>query len=176
MKVIGQFNQGFIICVLEKNERTNLVIVDQHAADKIYNFEKLRREFSFQRQMLIVPIEVELTESQSIIIETFKSSIEKNGFNIKGNFLHSVPFYKGKILGKNDFYNLLSNIEKDPEDLNVHYCDQFRKIMAEKACRESIMIGKALNTKQLEDIVRNLAYLDLPWKCPHGRPTFNILE
>lgn len=37
MQVIGQFNLGFIVCRLGED----LYIIDQHAADEKYNFERL---------------------------------------------------------------------------------------------------------------------------------------
>ena len=33
------------------------------------------------------------------------------------------------------------------------------------------MIGKPLARPAMERIVRNLATMDHPWNCPHGRPT-----
>lgn len=44
MSVLGQFNKGFIIAQLNKD----LFIIDQHAADEIYNFEMLQRNQKIQ--------------------------------------------------------------------------------------------------------------------------------
>jgi len=38
------------------------------------------------------------------------------------------------------------------------------------------MIGRALSHKEQEKVVSNLATLDAPWNCPHGRPTMRFLE
>jgi DNA mismatch repair ATPase MutL len=43
--------------------------------------------------------------------------------------------------------------------------------MATLACRHSIMIGSALDQRQMEKVLRGLGELDHPWCCPHGRPT-----
>ncbi|CAD7954436.1 unnamed protein product [Amoebophrya sp. A120] len=48
-------------------------------------------------------------------------------------------------------------------------------IMASKACRSAIMIGKKLSNREMEQIVGNLAILEQPWNCPHGRPTLRHL-
>lgn len=50
MKVIGQFNLGFIISKLDQD----LFIVDQHATDEKYNFEKLEKETKLQHQPLVM--------------------------------------------------------------------------------------------------------------------------
>ena len=37
LRVIGQFNKGFIMCT--KNHNEDLFILDQHASDEKFNFE-----------------------------------------------------------------------------------------------------------------------------------------
>ena len=49
MEVIGQFNLGFIIAKL----CNDLFIVDQHASDEKYNYERLQRDTVLQHQRLI---------------------------------------------------------------------------------------------------------------------------
>ena len=50
MKVIGQFNLGFIITMLNNHD---LFIVDQHASDEKYNFETLQLTTTIDGQRLI---------------------------------------------------------------------------------------------------------------------------
>ncbi len=50
-----------------------------------------------------------------------------------------------------------------------------RAMFASRACRMSIMIGDPLSHEQMEKVVKDLATLDAPWACPHGRPTFKHL-
>lgn len=50
MKVIGQFNLGFILVVLDEQD---VFIVDQHASDEKYNFETLQQTTRIQGQRLI---------------------------------------------------------------------------------------------------------------------------
>ena len=49
MEVVGQFNLGFIIARI----KSDLFIVDQHAADEKYNFEMLQRTTRLQPQKLV---------------------------------------------------------------------------------------------------------------------------
>lgn len=56
MNLVGQFNLGFIL-VTKLNEKTgqkDLFIVDQHASDEIYNFERLQRDTIIQNQPMVV--------------------------------------------------------------------------------------------------------------------------
>uniref|UniRef100_A0A1I7Z498 MutL_C domain-containing protein n=1 Tax=Steinernema glaseri TaxID=37863 RepID=A0A1I7Z498_9BILA len=49
MRVIGQFNKGFIISRLGPD----IFILDQHACDEKYNFERLQKSAKVQTQMLL---------------------------------------------------------------------------------------------------------------------------
>jgi DNA mismatch repair protein PMS2 len=48
-------------------------------------------------------------------------------------------------------------------------------MLASRACRSSIMIGKALNRGTMQLILEHLSQLQSPWNCPHGRPTMRHL-
>lgn len=57
MRIVGQFNLGFIIAVRERHVDTNndiedVFIIDQHASDEKYNFERLQAETVMQVQTL----------------------------------------------------------------------------------------------------------------------------
>ena len=60
MRIVGQFNLGFIIAVRERNSGGNddgddvedVFIIDQHASDEKYNFERLQAETVMQVQTL----------------------------------------------------------------------------------------------------------------------------
>ena len=56
MKILGQFNLGFIIARLD----SDLFILDQHACDEKYRFELLEQTTSLKSQPLVVPKELEL--------------------------------------------------------------------------------------------------------------------
>lgn len=171
IKIIGQFNQGFILGVLEKNHMKTLLAVDQHAADEITNFERLQKTFKLKKQQLLQPIDLDLSVLQQLLVEDNIEIFANNGFEVKENKLYSLPVYHGTIFSVADFYSLLTNISND-----IFTSDKFRDIMASKACRSSIMIGDSLNLKEMQSILDNLSMLNSPWNCPHGRPTFKILS
>jgi DNA mismatch repair protein PMS2 len=33
------------------------------------------------------------------------------------------------------------------------------------------MFGKALNEREMKEVIQHLSTMDHPWNCPHGRPT-----
>ena len=48
-------------------------------------------------------------------------------------------------------------------------------MLASRACRSSIMIGRALDLRTMRLILEHLSQLHSPWNCPHGRPTMRHL-
>ena len=61
MSIIGQFNLGFI---LARCRNHNLWMLDQHACDEKYNFERLCKETIIHEQKLITPLQLELSPSE----------------------------------------------------------------------------------------------------------------
>lgn len=49
MRVVGQFNLGFMICLLG----SDLFILDQHACDEKYNYEVLQETTTIHQQPLV---------------------------------------------------------------------------------------------------------------------------
>lgn len=64
MHVIGQFNLGFILARLGRD----LFIVDQHASDEKFNFERLYRTTTLQRQPLVHPQPLDLAPAEEAIV------------------------------------------------------------------------------------------------------------
>lgn len=93
MKVLGQFNLGFILCLCHEK---NLWIFDQHACDEKYNFEKLRRETKMHEQKLLKPIALELTSSQEACILDHMDLFESNGFRFE--FRPNAPIRRRLLL------------------------------------------------------------------------------
>ena len=52
---------------------------------------------------------------------------------------------------------------------------KLRSMFAMRACRSAVMIGTALDQPKMTSLVRQLATLEQPWNCPHGRPTLRHL-
>ena len=66
MEVLGQFNLGFIIARLGQD----LFIVDQHASDEKYNFERLQAGTALNRQPLLQPRVLDLSAAEEITIRS----------------------------------------------------------------------------------------------------------
>ncbi|XP_070499909.1 mismatch repair endonuclease PMS2 [Chironomus tepperi] len=180
MKVLGQFNLGFIIAQLERD----LFIVDQHATDERYNFEQLEKNFKLETQHMVIPEKLELTAVQEDIIIDNLNIFEMNGFKFLINQdgqptqriqLISRPYSKNHEFGREDIEEM-THLLQDNSTNCVCRPSRIRAMLASRACRKSVMIGTALDRKSMMKLLIHMGEIDHPWNCPHGRPTIRFLQ
>jgi DNA mismatch repair protein PMS2 len=195
MRIIGQFNLGFIIVVRPPNATSvtsDLFIVDQHASDEKYNFERLSATTVLVSQRLVHPHFLELTAVEEEIVLANEHALTANGFVVEVGAsddgetgrrakLTSLPMSKEITFTPTDLEELLALIMDNPSSSSVTTSphiprpSKVKKLLASRACRSSVMIGKTLQKAQMENIVRHMGSMDKPWSCPHGRPTMRHL-
>ncbi|KAI0025532.1 DNA mismatch repair protein MutL [Xylariomycetidae sp. FL0641] len=197
MKIIGQFNLGFIIASRaaqaehadESRDRDDeLFIIDQHATDEKYNFERLQAGTVVQSQRLVQPKTLELTALEEDVVQENLDALEANGFKVSFDQsgdqpvgsrcqLLSLPLSRETTFSLVDLEELISLLTEHSSlsATTIPRPSKVRKMFAMRACRSSVMIGKSLSVKQMEKLVRHMGELDKPWNCPHGRPTMRHL-
>jgi DNA mismatch repair protein PMS2 len=194
MKVIGQFNLGFILASRSSVPHSNdgpqttddLFIIDQHASDEKYNFERLQATTVVQSQRLVYPKALDLTAMEEEIVIENLSALETNGFVVTVDQsgespigqrcqLVSLPLSRETAFSLTDLEELLALLSEASPG-TIPRPSKVRKMFAMRACRSSIMIGRTLTHKQMGKVVKHLGELDKPWNCPHGRPTMRHLS
>lgn len=194
MRIIGQFNLGFIIAVrppTATSSTSDLFIIDQHASDEKYNFERLSATTTLVSQRLVHPHPLELTAVEEEIILANEHALTANGFIVEMDSdeldsghrarLISLPMSKEVTFTPTDLEELLALILDNPPSstmstsTHIPRPSKVRKMLASRACRSSVMIGKTLKTARMREIVRHMGSMDKPWSCPHGRPTMRHL-
>lgn len=88
MHIVGQFNLGFILALRNSSSSSSassassaeLFIIDQHASDEKYNFERLQSSTVVQNQRLVHPRTLHLTAIEEEIILENNATLLKNGF------------------------------------------------------------------------------------------------
>lgn len=197
MKIVGQFNLGFIVAVRPAGESTaaeftrqdELFIIDQHASDEKYNFERLQASTVVQSQRLVHPKTLGLTALEEEVVLNNLPALETNGFKITVDEsgdqpvgsrcqLLALPLSKETTFTLADLEELISLLEEShatSKTTAVPRPSRVRKMFAMRACRSSIMVGNSLQQRHMEKLVRRMGELDKPWNCPHGRPTMRHL-
>lgn len=180
MDIIGQFNLGFIITKLNND----LFIVDQHASDEKYNFEQMQLNTVMDTQKFVVPKLLELTAAAKSVITEHEDVFRRNGFHFKKEvdaedsqkvYLTRVPISNNVVFGKSDVDELIFMLQDDSNYSKNRVPSKVRAMYASRACRKSIMVGKALSQNEMRRVLDHMGTIDQPWNCPHGRPTMRHL-
>ncbi|KAI9846607.1 MAG: hypothetical protein M1837_003848 [Sclerophora amabilis] len=196
MRIVGQFNLGFILATRpvpsdkatatqNTAETEDLFIIDQHASDEKYNFERLQAQTVVQNQRLVQPRTLDLTAIEEEIIMDHTEALVKNGFIIDVDTtgaepvgrrcqLMSLPMSREVVFDIRDLEELLSLLA-DSSTSSIPRPSKVRRMFAMRACRSSVMIGRTMTPKQMSKIVRHMGEIEKPWNCPHGRPTMRHL-
>ncbi|CAL8073081.1 unnamed protein product [Calicophoron daubneyi] len=178
LKVVGQFNLGFIIAQHDRD----LFIIDQHASDEKYRFEQLCENYRFVSQPLVVPQPLELSVAQEQLLLNNLDVFAKSGFTFHVNEdapcgqqvqLTATPMLENKVFGRSDIEEMLFVLSESCS----RKCrpSRLRDILASRSCRSAVMVGTALDQSKMYRILRNMGTMDHPWNCPHGRPTMRHL-
>jgi len=154
-----------------------LVVVDQHAAHERILFEKLRKQMESAGvpiQRLLIPLTVNVTPKDYDWILMNAPTLEKMGFALE-------PFGDStlKVDGIPPFFPT-----DDPGLAIRKLVDELRSIttttsrlrmgedaIAKTVCRHAIKANDDLRLPEVENLIRDLLRCDLPYCCPHGRPT-----
>ncbi|KAK5676956.1 ATP-binding mismatch repair protein [Elasticomyces elasticus] len=193
MTIVGQFNLGFILAIRSgstEQDQDELFIIDQHAADEKYNYERLRRTTTLQNQRLVRPKTLELTAVEQEIVLDNAEALKANGFEIETTSdlteddessgrtfrLLTLPISGEKTFEMSDLDELLHLLSEAPAGgQDIPRPKKVQRMLAMRACRSSIMVGKTLAVKQMQKVVRHMGEMEKPWNCPHGRPTMRHL-
>lgn len=169
---VWQYQNKYVMCQTE----TGLMILDQHAAHERIIYEKavkmMKTHSSFSQQLLI-PLKIKLTKLDYQLCVNLIDELKDLGFNInfKGNDLIEVtgiPFdvkigEEHKILE-----DILNQFKEYEMKLNLEKRDNIAKSFA---CKSAIKTGDKLAKTEMLNLIDSLFACDMPYVCPHGRPT-----
>lgn len=180
MEVVGQYDDAYIIARMKNQDGDELVIVDQHAAHERILYDKVSkiRNSKKNSQELLVPSVITLKPREAEVLMANRAFLEEEGFVIeefgKDTFaVRSVPLVLGKRIGT----EILSDIITDlMDDSRKTIEEKKEKITSTIACRAAIKAGAVLTREQMERLLNQLARTDLPYTCPHGRPTMILFS
>jgi len=174
MRIIGQAFSTYII--LQHGDK--LILMDQHAAHERIIFERLKRKFAKGQpmaQMLVAPVVVELTHRELRFLEDEKEFFGKLGF-IYDNFgnnsivLRSIPFELSG--GEFDLRAaFLEVVDAAMGQGRADYRLNDGEALYTVACKAAIKANKKLDEIEIKGMLSELARLETPFTCPHGRPT-----
>jgi DNA mismatch repair protein MutL len=152
-----------------------LVIIDQHAAHERILFEKLLRQAEAQApeaQPLLMPVSVDLAPADAALLRRNLDHFNRLGFGLDtfgGNafLVTAVPvrFPRENLAG------LLREILDDLRQsaAGTPRPDEVR--IAQAACKHAVKENDQLSPAEIAKLLADLAECEMPYTCPHGRPT-----
>ncbi len=150
-------------------------ITDQHAAHEriLYEiFSKAIKEGKIQKQNLLLPERIDLSREDIILLKQKKNLFNKMGFEIEefgqGSFnIQAIP----AILKEKNTKKIFRDILDDIKDLGKGKQNLTEEIVKITACKAAIKAGDKLSVREIQMLLRDLKQCELPFTCPHGRPT-----
>jgi DNA mismatch repair protein MutL len=172
-QIIGVLNKLYILM----ENADGLVLVDQHAAHERILFEELRRRMEEQgvpTQRLLIPQTFELPPRDTDWIERNMSILQKMGIGIEGfgpnTFkIDSLPAF----LNASDPVHFMQRVIDDLKSSSASSSPLRlgEDMIAMTVCRHAVKANDPLRYLEIEKLIQDLLACDLPYCCPHGRPT-----
>ena len=175
-KVLGQFRRTYIVA----EERSELLVIDQHAADERVIFNQLMESSREPRaRELLQPVPLELSAVERAALADEHERLAAAGFDVEpfgGDswILRGVPEVLGVGRGLDVLMRSLASEESECTAAAAH--DARARIMARVACHAAVTAGVTLTTERMHEVLASLWGTANPSTCPHGRPTVLRLD
>lgn len=177
-RIVGQLWGTYILCETEGH----LIFIDQHAAHERVLFEKLKKAFeerSLMTERLLLPVLVELSAEESLLLDSAGKDFEAVGFEIESvgerlYAIHSIPSSIGaKEAGERVRAMLeeLSFLKKGGEG-----SAPLHALLVSLACHSAVRANFTLRREEMEELIGTLSPFNPSTTCPHGRPVFFLFS
>jgi DNA mismatch repair protein MutL len=172
-RVLGQV--GGLYVVLETGE--GLVLMDPHASHERVLFEALMRQYVAGRvasQSLLMPETAALSPRDAARVRANLDTLRGMGFGVAefggdAFVVDAVP----AVLGAVPAEEVLAAVARDLEQAGTRGARGRWKedAIAQAACKAAVKARDRLTLEEIEQLVVDLANAEMPYTCPHGRPT-----
>ena len=172
-QIIGVLNKLYVLM----ENADGLVLVDQHAAHERILFEELRRRMEEQgvpSQKLLISQTFELPPRDADWIEQNMSILQKMGIGIESfgpnTFkIDSLPGFLNVTDGAQFMRKVIDDLKSASDRSSPLRLGE--DIIATSVCRHAVKANDPLRYLEVEKLIQDLLECDLPYCCPHGRPT-----
>ncbi len=177
-RIVGQV--GGLYVLLETED--GLVVMDPHAAHERVLFEKFMRRFikgDLASQSLLLPETVDLPPQDAQTVRNNLELLKKMGFGIAefGGDAFLVDGLPSGLAGLSvrtflaDMAGLLESAGDRGGRENAR-----AEVIAQAACKAAVKARDRLTVGEIEQLVVDLATAEMPYTCPHGRPTLIFMS
>ncbi|MFQ5719763.1 MAG: DNA mismatch repair endonuclease MutL [Acidobacteriota bacterium] len=174
--VLAQYRDCFIVA----HDAEALYLIDQHVAHERILYEAIRRDLGEgrgERQALLFPHPVDVTDDQARLIESVLPLLARFGFDAepfgpRAVTLRQVPAYLAEGQAVPAFRDLVEILATTPDAATAtgQTADRLQhRLAATVACHAAVKIHFPLTREKMEYLVGELFRCAEPLTCPHGR-------
>lgn len=172
-RIIGVLGKLYVL--LEAKE--GLVLMDQHAAHERVLFEDLRRRMEVEgapSQRLLAPLMVDLPPRDFDLVSRHLETLERLGFGAEpfgGNTLKldALPAFLKRDDPEAFLHEVIQEIRVASDRMSSLRLGE--DLIATTVCRAAVKANDFLKEPELRKLLEDLLRCDMPYCCPHGRPT-----
>ncbi|MBA4387885.1 MAG: DNA mismatch repair protein MutL [Verrucomicrobia bacterium] len=172
-RVLGQIGSLYVLMETEDG----LVVMDPHAAHERVLFEKYLHNFvtgRMETQTLLMPETVELMPRDAVRVRKNLDLLKKMGFGISefGTDTFVVDALPSCFAGAAPS-SLLNEAAHNLEEAGARGGKERSReeAIAQAACKSAVKARDKLSLDEIERLVVELGKAEMPYTCPHGRPT-----
>jgi DNA mismatch repair protein MutL len=172
-RILGVIGRLYVL--IESPE--GLVLMDQHAAHERVLFEKMLRELetdSAPAQKLLLPLTLELDARDATFLQANQKTLHKLGIGVsefgeKTFLIDALPPYFPTANLAQTFRNIIDELRQTGEEVHARRLGEDK--IATTVCRHAVKAHDPLRGEELRALLQQLHQCELPYTCPHGRPT-----
>ncbi len=172
-RILGVIGQLYVL--IESPE--GLVLMDQHAAHERVLFERMLKELegdSAPAQKLLLPVTLELEARDAAFLHANLKTLHKLGLGVsefgeKTFLIDALPPYFTLENLPQTFRNIVDELRQTGEQVHARRLGEDK--IATTVCRHAVKAHDLLRGEELRALLEQLHRCDLPYTCPHGRPT-----
>jgi DNA mismatch repair protein MutL len=172
-EIIGVLSKLYVLM----ENASGLVLVDQHAAHERVLFEELRRRMEEQgvpTQKLLLPQTFDVPPRDADWIEHNLSVLQRMGIGIESfgpdTFkIDSLPSFLDVSDAAQFMRKVIDDLKSAGNSASAMRLGE--EMIAKSVCRHAVKANDPLRYPEVEKLIRDLLDCDLPYCCPHGRPT-----
>ena len=174
LRVVGVVGRLYV--VLESDR--GLVLLDQHAAHERILFEQMLRRLeeagAAASQRLLLPETIELSVRDALFLRENLGVLTRLGvglseFGERTFLLDALPPFVRASDPRRFVVGLVDELKAAGDKVNSLRLGEH--VVAKTVCRHSVKANDPLAGPELENLVNALRRCQMPYTCPHGRPT-----
>ncbi|MEF8982466.1 DNA mismatch repair endonuclease MutL [Thiohalorhabdus sp.] len=175
---LAQVHGAFILA----QTPTGVVLVDQHAAHERITYERLKRTFhegGVERQALLVPVPVALSERQLVLLEEEADTLVRLGLRVEASGPRNAAVREAPaMLVEADLAALVGRAldALDQYGSQRPVTEAVHEVLAEMGCHGSVRVNRHLSREEMDGLLRQLEATERAGQCNHGRPTYVALS